>query len=630
MAITQYRWNDEKSALSQVDFATNSFGRTDAVIAAGNRIDAGALRELPGELKKLGITAYADMRDGKPVLVAYGFKKSKDLLDALQGTGLINSIPVPTTETTREEREAGGWRKFVQRYAIRLAAVSGLLGHASMATISGITRDWKWFGTAWRYTLADAVISKYGTDKSVTADPVMQDFKDYLWKQGVENDFVVARTDKISGRESFDNFMKKRSFQIANAAGAFGNYSQIQIGRKDGNIGFVVAGVTSMFGAGLQIFGSEMKRNPMQQKRKDPLSRLFGFIDANPMQVAAFTNFTDPFMLFHGAISSKKIDEEKIKMNNTELTQHYALLGSSNLSTSGLYKQQDKGNLDKIAKTAGDLVEQYKRKANIFSRISPFHKSFDEKAASQLEQQLKEERAALNGKDGIGQDGKLDYDFLGIDDSEQSFGDVLKGMSKNVFRNPFKKKEVAKNAFEQAAESRARIIELKEHNKQLSRGSKWKRPLLFAVATFYTGATLLRLIARKTASAEENKDAFNEVYSAAAQSLLRLPQGKQRDDMLLQMGHYLSNHDKVGENAEAIIGKLRERVAGFESSPFVDRAGEIPVVARTVAEMAAVTPEPAKTTGWVEKNGLAAAQGHEQMVEANRAKAAEQGAQPSV
>jgi len=71
-------------------------------------------------------------------------------------------------------------------------------------------------------------------------------------------------------------------------------------------------------------------------------------------------------------------------------------------------------------------------------------------------------------------------------------------------------------------------------------------------------------------------------------------------------------------------------VAGFESSPFVDRAGEIPVVARTVAEMAAVTPEPVKTAGWVEKNGLAAAQGHEQMVEANRAKAAEQGAQPSV
>ncbi len=606
MPTAVYTWNKSEDLLSQIEVAPNSFGREDAVIYPNKSIANGQFKDLPLKLEKHGITAYPDIRDGQQVLVAYGFKKADKLVDILKRENLVSEKIAPKIKINDNEKNerTGQIKKFVRRYAIRLAAVSGLLGHISMGSISALTKDWKFFGTAWKYTAADAVIATYGTDKSVTADPVMQDFKNYLWSQGVENDFVKARTDEVSGAEGFNNFMKKRSFQIANAFGAMGNLNQIQIGLEDKNTGFVVAGATSMFGAGLQIFGSEKKQNPEQLERKGIFSKVFSFIDANPMQIAAATNFTDPFALFYSAYNNTKIEANNKANNNAELKKHYSILGSKNFATRDLFTNNSgtalttQKNFLEASNIAEELHKEHAKKSNFFKR---FTDPFDKDKAAKLETDFNDKYSKLQGENGL-----------------DSNGQPAENFAKN-----FKSADT-----QAAAKSVLKIGNLQESNAKIDRGGKLKTALLYLVATFYTGATLLRFVAKKTASAEENKDAFNEVYAAAAESLLNIKDVTKREEMTLQMGHYLSTHPKISEPAEKIITALRERVNSFNDSPFID-SPIAPAPIASIETVKEVTSKPVpETSKWTDKTQNH--ESHEQLVETKRLLAEKQAQQPHI
>ncbi len=553
MAITRYTSKDATTPITQVEFYKNSFGREDATIQVRENVEPGALRDLSLKLKLQGITAYADVRDGKQVLTAYGFKDHEKLNNFLKQEKLIGTVD-RAEEAQANENKAGSFKQFVQRYAIRLAAASGLMGHVSMGAISYITGNNKYVGTAWKYTTADAIIATYGTDKSVTADPIMQDFKNYLWEQKIDNSFVKARNDSISAGEGFNNFMKKYSFQMANAFGAMGNINQVQIGMEEKNPGFVFAGVTSLMGAGLQIFGSEKKKNPQQMERKGALSKAFGFIDANPMQIAAATNFGDPIALFYSAANSQKIDETNLRNNKVELAENWSKVVEANMGIRDLFKgEQDSKAFTKLNETAGKLATEYSREGRKMPKLNfkekGFEPKFDQANADKLQADLNKQLNDLAKSKGLkaGKNGEV-ADFKG---------------------NLFKKLNGPQH--EDAAKSLLKIKDLQESNKQIRAGQEGglKRILLFAVAVFYTGATLLRFVAKKTATAEENKDAFNEVYAAAAESLLNIKDPKEREGMLSQMSHYLSTHEKMKEPSTAITDKIRERVEAFEKSPFV-------------------------------------------------------------
>jgi len=647
MALTRYHSTNPEAAISKIEFYNNSFGREDALIYPGKHATAEELSGLAETLKKQKITAYADIRDGQPVLVAYGFKKPEKLLSSLRKQGLTTGLSKPEAETSAEEKalEGSPFKKFVKRNAIKLAAVSGLMGHASMAAISAATQNPGWFGTAWKYTLSDAVISRYGTDKNVTADPVMQDFKDYLWKQDIDNSFVKARTDKVSALEGFDSFMQKYSFQIANGFGMLGNINQIGIGQSENNSGLVIAGATSAFGASLQILGSEEKRNPEQLQRRGVLAKVLNFLDANPMQVAAITNFTDPIALFFGAWNSEKIDQYSADLNASKMLQHSTAYAEAHLQVQGRYDVNvGQANLDllgKVNEKAGELAYEQSRRGDIVKQLNPFVQSYSPENAQKLAAELSPLNSQLQRTGLMGENNTIDLTKMGIHEPKsKTVGEFLKGL--------FSKEGGGEKAPEQVmADSKAEIEGIEESNRQLNRGQGIKRPLLFAVATFYTGATLLRLIAKKTASADENRDAFNEVYAAAAESLLNIKDGQQRDDMMMQMGHYLSTHPKMKQPSTVILEKLRERVETFENNPFVKTVDtnveELPAaVAANDAEktapqatIPAAEPAPEKagetqaveTAGeWMARANAAVAASHQATLEANRQKLAENNA----
>ena len=320
MPTTRYTSTSDNSAISSVDFYANSFGRKDARLyinaeAAGD----GTLDTLLATLKEKKITAYADIHEGEPTIVAYGFRKPERLLDVLGQSGAMPAASAPETFSAEGEKKSTGLRQFVQRHAIRLASVSGLLGHAMMGALAWRTGEKSFFATASFYGTADAVIARYGTDKSVKAEPLMQDFKHHLWKQGEDNSFVITDTDKISTLQSADRFMHKYGFQIGNAFGASGNVGMVVGGfnQKDGFM--TAAGLTSLLGAAMQIFGTEQQLAPDEKKRRSIIARLFNFVNANPMQVAAATNLADPLMLTLSAVGTNDRNLTKIAKNTKQI-----------------------------------------------------------------------------------------------------------------------------------------------------------------------------------------------------------------------------------------------------------------------------------------------------------------------
>ena len=91
-------------------------------------------------------------------------------------------------------------------------------------------------------------------------------------------------------------------------------------------------------------------------------------------------------------------------------------------------------------------------------------------------------------------------------------------------------------------------------------------------------------------------DAYNEVYSAGAMSLLNIADEQAREDMTVRMGHYFSAHPKIEAPAEEIIAGLRERVEQFVNHPLVAAGISAPLVEQEppfVEEMEAMpTPAP--------------------------------------
>ena len=587
--------------VTKVEFYKNSFGREDATIYVSDNAEPGELRDLALKLKAQGMTAYPDVRDGQQVLTAYGFKDHGKLTGYLKHQKLLGKVN-KTAEDQEKGEKAGALKQFVQRFAIRLAAASGLLGHISMGIISTVTGDWKYFGTAWKYTTADAVIATYGTDKSVTGDPLMQDFKDYLWEQGLDNSFVKARTDNVSAAEGFNNFMKKRSFQIANAFGAMGNVNQIQIGLDDKDPGFVIAGATSLFGAGLQIFGSEKKQNPQQVARKGFLAKVFGFIDANPMQIAALTNFTDPFALFYKAFNSKKLDKKNLRDNNNKIQNELGKLSAAHLKVQGKLKgisKEQEAKIDRWVELSDKLDYEYgKGGLNFDWKKRKFKGKYSEENVAAWEKERDALKLEFAGTNGLDKDGNLIIPTGKYDKKKEKIAD-----------GAYNTLDGENHA--QIANSIEEIENLQQKNAQIRAGQKGglKRILLFAVAVFYTGATLLRLVAKKTATAKENKDAFNEVYASAAESLLNIKDEKQREAMMYQMGHFFSTHEKMsGVGSEQIIQQIRERVETFEKSPFVQiQTGDMNV------------PEPANDVEVAPEVGKTAEKKTETVTEADKA-----------
>lgn len=234
MQVKRFTWSNE-SAVAQMDLRKLPSGPYEAIIYPPSDNKPGDLFTLTVGLAEQGFSCTPFFVDGKNTLLIEGIKKPDSLFAALRRGGFSQG---QSKLETLGEKDRLGPMQWLRKHAVRMQAVTGLVGHA-MNAIQGAVHVRE--GVAGGLQKIQQALF-YGTSTSISAihgsgsvqsetDKLFSHAKAYLQEQG----FVLTSNHKMLAHEPHQRrgvrkLLSDYPLEVQNGLGALGNVSGVMGG----------------------------------------------------------------------------------------------------------------------------------------------------------------------------------------------------------------------------------------------------------------------------------------------------------------------------------------------------------------------------------------------------------------
>lgn len=311
-----YQWNDA-SPIREMVVGKDVKGAKVATLFATAGADPEKLSLLQNALlADHGLYSYPKKtEDGNHVLVIHDFNKVEKVLGALEAAQVTQGLPNKTAVKDDDDRPMSlkeRFDHFRHTGALKVSGISGLIGHALMATSGFIEQDPDKFRIAGIYTTNCLIFAAYGNgDRGLRADPVISKMRGFLSENGVDLDTmpiedVVKEYEKNKPfAQKLDAFVASNSVALAEGIAVVCNLLQIKNGLERGSQGkgILINGALTLTGSLWAMF---VKERPLEQQptelTENPIAKPLSLAIANPMAFNALTNwgglmglFADPY-----------------------------------------------------------------------------------------------------------------------------------------------------------------------------------------------------------------------------------------------------------------------------------------------------------------------------------------------
>lgn len=431
--MSLYRYQSD-SLIDEIRVIATPKGGVRAYLHAGNQTTPKQLEQIKAKLSSLGWIGVPDVLDYKPVLEVRGFKKTKNLVQALSENGWVKSEPQITA--TKDHRTGLG--ETLRNLTLRFSGLVYLIGDAGY-NYKAITeyRANKSLSSridvaaAVGYALGSLALLVYGSrDQSDNQiRNATRELKGFLHKESIAlpDDAVIHRVTKrrkLGFWGSIDHFLARFPSEAMNTIyigvgllltwGAFikaktpllpNETLALAPGRRMKNRIEVGLGITTAASALGSVIIKEKKR-PEGEPRKKGLAGVWEWIEEKPLRLAGYG-----YMLatvFHGGAyvtamakgseAVKKAERGRLVFIVTNLIAEILMAISSKGHGEGIVSKTG-GVDDSVLATAADIVAKQKPEDQpaLVQRLAGFLSTPDllNDKAENIEALLREKLAAM-------------------------------------------------------------------------------------------------------------------------------------------------------------------------------------------------------------------------------------------
>jgi hypothetical protein len=321
MTHALYQWNSP-SAIREMVVAKDVKGAKVATLFAAEGADTEKLSLLQDTLlADHGLYSYPKKTEtGQHVLVVHDFTNVEQVMSALQIAQVTHGIAGKTLVKDNEDRPISLQERFDhfrRNSALKVSGISGLIGHALMATSGFIERDSDKFRVASIYTVNCLIFAAYGNgDRGLRADPVIAKMRGFLSENGIDLDTmpiedVVKEYEKNKPlAKKLDAFVAQNSIMLAEGIAVICNLLAIKNGfaRGEQGMGMLINGALTLTGS---LWAMLVKETPLEQQpaalTENPFGKPLAQAIAHPMTVNALTNWGGLMGLFADPYSRYKL-----------------------------------------------------------------------------------------------------------------------------------------------------------------------------------------------------------------------------------------------------------------------------------------------------------------------------------
>ncbi|TAE34384.1 MAG: hypothetical protein EAY65_02915 [Alphaproteobacteria bacterium] len=614
-----YQWENSTAGIANLEISKTSFGRKQAVLRFKDEVDAAALKNLPEALNKAGITAFPELdpETNKVNLVMYGFGNEARIMNIMQTHRLVDgpvqtqTFDVPTPEEIAEKkmRQEDGLIAsgvaFVDRHALRIQAVVGMVGHGLTGLLGVKLGDSNRVANGIFYGASTSIQAIYGSGQDeINFQPVMYKTSKYLEGENISFDSHVAGADADKNAlQKLNQVIHDNAFALSHAIGGFGDIAQLLSGLADKEYGWsrVGQGASSMIGCLAQIFCDEAPVDMEEMKYKNAVEQGLAFVNAHPLALAGNINLWQNIMGVTDALNmSRKLEDNREMLPGKIFgTQANAIdsyhgvndekMGKAAKALDALVKTDDFKNLGTPQAQQEFLVKHaqsaYKGDTEIVSMFAQHGNDVGE-LRTQLNDRSKERLAAYKEAEEVSRHRMSQEDYKKMKPEEQA-----KALTKelNEKLSPEKKKDALEVKLYEVEQEKDRLgknsgytktikalqddekdrRDLAAANSEFAQGNT-VRDITLGVTALYALSSYLNTRAHKTRPAEfSNDDAYLEMYARVAQAIVALPEEK-RDQAIDKASVFLASQKEVKLTSDHIAEQVRVRVDAFEKAPWLD------------------------------------------------------------
>ncbi len=336
--IARYRWRNA-SPIAQMEVERIAGDKLRCSLIPRDGYAQGALATFPKTLNSLGFEhVYADVMEGKNILVVDRIEDTSILLDALKKHQMIIGRPKEILVSAISEKKGNPLQRAlstIQSDTLKWSGRVGLAGHAAILADGLIKKNQNLiFGASG--ALNPILLSIYGSGKSeINFNDMMEKMRTYFAAEGVNLPAHDQPEESPSLLKGLDRLLATYPVQIGHTLGSIGAYNLMRAGMKQfhgGNrhgINKILIGATSLTGNMAVTLVPEAKkdketeRTPIEDLRYGVThipqgvgyamshphrvpQKLWEFIQDSPLRFNALLNLSDNILWFRDAMTQLK------------------------------------------------------------------------------------------------------------------------------------------------------------------------------------------------------------------------------------------------------------------------------------------------------------------------------------
>lgn len=548
----RYSWSDD-SAVKAVDIIVSADGKKQsAKVYAGDQVEKGGLAKIPSALTRYGFSnIFADVEDGKNVLVIDGVKDAEKVIAALSALGVTKGDPQKETFKVQLEKVSkGAWLK---RNALNINGVFGVAGHVAMAGTGHLQNDKDRLWNGVLGTLNPLLLGICGNGKqNLEFEPMFEGMQQYFAAEGLQLP-VFTEQHKQSLVDTVKHFVSGHAVPIAFGVGTLAGYKGLksawnQVSKGQGGHARLAAISSSMLGSIMVLAIPEKSKSAVDvEKEKDQtlpqeISTRFKQFSSNPVEaIQAAPMFWDGVLKFLDNILYGYDTYDEIKKINHKWANNRTYVDPEHPERS--YK----ATADRIIKNFKELGVDVADPLALAEVIVPKGRTSSKFGLlGKMTEGQGEILAEMREAQGFKQNGHQDIVKLFGEASESNralFSDI---------------------------ESFARLEEEAViATSKLGQKSPW---LAGVTASTFAIATLMEAMASKNRDASYMQgDAYQKLFAMSARMVNDVPE-EERAFVIHKMAVYLAGQSDVhnaGITSERIEAEITKRVNAMNSSPWM-------------------------------------------------------------